>query len=412
VPASAEVFDVPLTLEVYGVAQDLEQLSVLDANGAPLSFFRRTPPVERVERRVTLEASPLYGAAAERAPAIGVTTGERGTTVTVTPSDRRAPAAAGFVLDARSSDVAPSALELDWRALPQPFLLDVRIERSENLEHWRTVGSGVVAALEVGGVEARHARVHVNASAGGYYRITASRAVPDWQLLSATLVSAEPGAAESLTVRAESLPASALPDDALPAAWYFDAGAALPVAAATLKFPADAGFMRADLAASDSLAGPWRPIARAGLFYSLQFEGREFSSPLVEIGRRELRYWRVVPSATNGEPPALELTVPQEYLRVRANGAGPYLLAAGTLAEDAGPDATFASVWADLSPEPRTVPRAALGAQRELGGAAALAAPREVPWRVMALYAALIGGVLVVGAMAVRLAREIQRKPS
>jgi hypothetical protein len=54
------------------------------------------------------------------------------------------------------------------------------------------------------------------------------------------------------------------------------------------------------------------------------------------------------------------------------------------------------------------VPLATLGARRELGGAAALVAPKVFPWRAAALSTVLVVGVLVVGAMAVRLAREMR----
>ena len=37
IPAEAEVFDVPLTAEVYAAADGVEQIAVLDANGAPQS---------------------------------------------------------------------------------------------------------------------------------------------------------------------------------------------------------------------------------------------------------------------------------------------------------------------------------------------------------------------------------------
>jgi hypothetical protein len=58
------------------------------------------------------------------------------------------------------------------------------------------------------------------------------------------------------------------------------------------------------------------------------------------------------------------------------------------------------------------VPFATLGARRELGGAAALVAPRPFPWRTAALWAVLVVGVLVVATMAVRLARDMRSQPS
>ena len=138
-----------------------------------------------------------------------------------------------------------------------------------------------------------------------------------------------------------------------------------------------------------------------------------FSSPAFGVGRRELRYWRVVPTAPLRDARVeLDLNFPQEQLRVRANGGAPYLLVAGTTADEAGPDATFAAVWSEISPQPRAVTLARLGARRELGGAAALTAPKPFPWRTTALWAVLVGGALVVGTMAVRLAREMQRTSS
>jgi len=413
-PAGAQVFDVPLTVEVYTDAPSIERVAVLDANGEPLSFFRRAaPPPAAVEQRVMLEASPLYVTGGPGGSTVGVTTSGRGTSVTVTPGAASEPTVLAFVLDARAVTTAPIALELDWRALPQPFLLDVRVEQSTNLTDWRSVGGASVAALAIGGAEVRHARVPVRAGAGGYYRVSAGRAVDDWYLLRAALVSAAAAPTPPLNVRVTPLAASSVPAEADRDALYFDAGATLPVSAVGLAFPNDTGWVRADVAASQSLEGPWTPLAYGELFYSLTFEGREFANEGVTVRRQEARYWRVVPAAPlRGQRLDLTLEFPQEYLRVGANGGAPYLLVAGTLAEEAGPDPTFASVWSELPSAPDAVPQAQLGARRELGGAAALNAPRVFPWRTAALWTVLIGGVLVVGTMAVRLAREMHSKPS
>jgi len=411
-PQDAAVFDVPLTADVYAAAEGLEQLAVLDANGEPQAFFRLQPPSPPPsEQRVVLDASPLYTGAASPAPSIGVTTDERSASVTVTPGAAREPAVAGFVLDARAAGFAPAALELDWRALPQPFLLDVAIEQSADLTNWRGIGRGSVAALAIGGAEVRHARVPVRAVAGGYYRVTASGAVADWHLLRATLVGAvtEPEAEQSVGV--PPLSTSAVPEDPVPGALYFDAGGALPVRSVALSFPGGDGWVRADVAAARSLAGPWTTIAHGELFYGLSFEGRDFASSPLAVGRREMRYWRLVPAAPPRGDVELTLGFPAERLRVAPMGQAPYLLAAGTLADGAGPDATLASVWARL-PAGGDVPLAALGARRELGGAAALVAEQRFPWRAAALWAALIAGVLVALTMAVRLVREMSRQSS
>jgi hypothetical protein len=414
-PAEAEVFDVPLSADVYAAAPSIAQLAVLDANGVPQAFFRRNPPATApIEQRVVLEASPLYVGGPAGAPTVGVTTSEQRTSVTVTPGAAGGPTITGFVLDARAVMAAPIMLELDWRALPQPFLLDVSVEQSTDLTAWRSVGRASVAALEIGGAEVRHARVPVLANAGGYLRVTPSRAVADWRLLRATLVSStnEPPPPPQ-SVRAAPLPAAAVPADGPADALYFDAGGTLPVQSVSLRFAATDGWARADVATSRTLEGPWLPVAYGELFYALSFEGREFASAPVVVSRQEARYWRVLPAAPlRGQAFELELSFPQEYLRVAANGGAPYLLAAGTLAKGAGPDATLAAVWSERESRTDVVPFATLGTRRELGGAAALVAPRPFPLRTAGLWAVLVVGVVVVATMAVRLAREMRSQTS
>jgi hypothetical protein len=410
-PAGAQIFDVQLTPEVYAAADGIEQLAILDANGEPQAFFRRgrAAPNAPTERRVVLEASPLYVSGAAGAASVGVTTGATGTSVTVVPGPATAPPPAGFVLDARAVDAAPIALELDWRALPQPFLLDVAVEQSTDLTRWSAAGRASVASLAIGGTEVRHARVPVHASSGGYYRVTPRGSVAEWHLLRATLVipvGEQPAAPPS--IRVQPLPAGATSDPSADSL-YFDAGGALPVQSVALVFAANDGWARADVAASRSLEGPWTPVAYGELFYSLSFEGRELASEPVRVGRHQARYWRIVPAAPlRGQRFELELRFEQEQLRVAARGGAPYLLAAGTLADEAGPDATLSSVWSALDPTAVTVPLATLGARRELGGGAALVAPQVFPWRTAALWTVLVVGVLVVGAMAVRLAQEMR----
>ena len=179
-PGEAGVFDVPLAAEVYAAASGVEQLAVLDANGEPQPFFRRTPaPAPLAEQGVVLEASPLYAGGAGAAPSVDVATSARGTSVTVTPPAADSAAITGFVLDARALDIAPIALDLDWQALPQPFLLDVTIEQSADLTRWRNVGRASVAALAIAGAEVRHARVPVRA---GEAATIASRRAATWPI--------------------------------------------------------------------------------------------------------------------------------------------------------------------------------------------------------------------------------------
>jgi hypothetical protein len=413
-------FDIPLSLDVYAHMPSIEQLAVLDSNGAPMPFYRLGSPArEAGERRDILDASPLYAVQAGDARAeLSIATGERRASVAVTqPAQSPESEVVAFIVDARGVDAGPFAIDFEWRAAPQPFLIDVRIEHSSTLTDWRPVGRASVAALSIGGAEVRHGRVPVVAAAGGYYRVTWNRAVTDWYVERATLVSSAAARAPLELTRLRPLAPTVAPPVARSAteevsnALYFDAGGALPVAAVTLEWNGAGGWTGADVAASDSLEGPWSTVGYRTLFYALVFAGERLANPPLVVGRREARYGRIVPSAVvDRERVELRLDYPQEFLRVSAvGGSPPFLLAAGTLAAAAGPDPTFSSVWAQLkAPADAGLPQAVLGTRRELGGLAALVAPFAFPWRVAALWAVLGGGVLAVAWMAVRLAREMR----
>jgi hypothetical protein len=415
-PTGAKIVDVPLTVDVYRSAASDDEIAVLDAAGRTQSFYRVVQSSTPVEQGVVLDASPIYVAETLRTAA-EVTVESQGSradvAITSVPADAERTDVGAFVVDARALSSAPVALDLDWRDRPEPFLLNVSIEQSRALTDWRTVGSGSIAALWIGGSRLRHVRVPVNAAPGGYYRIAWARDVPDWYLDRVTLVLAAesqlPREVESLSAleRVVSRDTATESDGAL----YFDAGGPLPVSSIGLDFGTGTGWMRARVASAHSLEGPWSPVGAETLFYELELEGQRLASEPIAVGRRAARYWRVTPA----EPAAaagvtLRLEYPAEVLRVSLAGTPPYLLAAGTASADAGPDPTFESVWRAL-PQRSMPPRATTGPLRELGGAAALEAPLEVPWRLTLLWAVLGAGVLAVAWMAVRLAREL-REPS
>src|ERR1044071_3242787 len=136
-------FDVALTQDVYRHAPTIGELAVLDSRNEPMPFYRvPVDPPSRGEQRVTLGVSPVYvsqpGAGLAQ---LNVSTDDRRTSVAITRSpDVSSTDVSAFIVDARAVERATRAVELEWRALPQPFLLDVRVEQSDDLTNWRPVG--------------------------------------------------------------------------------------------------------------------------------------------------------------------------------------------------------------------------------------------------------------------------------
>jgi len=418
-PAEQGFFDIPLTVEMYQHARSLDGLAVLDSAGEPMPFYRVSlPSPSATERRVTLSASPVYATEPRQGVAqLSVDSNDGRTNVTVTqPAAGSSAEVVAFIVDARAVEPTPLALDLAWRALEQPFLMEVRVEQSQTLTDWRLVGRASVAALSIDGTELVHGRVPVAAAQGGYYRITWNRNVVDWYLESAALISSEsvPGASRVVSLAATAQRpeqrSSTNADEFDEHTLYFDVGGRLPTSTVTLDFTAANRWAKASLASSDSLEGPWGMIVDHRLFYELDYEDEALVSPVIDIGRVEARYWRV--TLDTPPPPGvieLQLQYPQEYLRFAAEGTAPYTLAGGTVSDDAGPDPTFAAVWSQLRPAGTPLQVAGVGARVELGGEAALDPPFEFPWRTVLLWLVLGLGVFAVAAMAVRLAREMSK---
>ena len=365
-PAGAEVFDVPLTAEVYAAASSIEQLAVLDANGEPQSFFRRGVAPARADRA----ARRARGVAAVRrrhgaAPSVGVTTSERGTSVTVTPGASGAPAITGFVLDARAVEAAPVALELDWRALPQPFLLDVGVEQSTDLTNWRSVGAGVRRrARDRRRRGAARARARARESPAATSASRRAAASPIGTCCARRSSSARPSPSRRSSVRVPPL-----------AAARRARGRARRCALFRRRRPAAGVVRRARVRRERRLGARRRrgePLARRAVD-----AGRVRRAVLRAVVRRprvreraarrrsprrallacRCRRRRCAASASSSRSSSRRSTCGS-----RPRGGAPYLLAAGTLAEEAGPDATLASVWSALDPRRRT--RAARDARR------------------------------------------------
>jgi len=404
-------YDVPLTHEVYQFGRSLNELAVLDANGEPMPFYRVAVPSAAVsEEYSTLGVSPIYvrqgdGAAAD----LRVTTqGDRTEVVVARPTDKDPESeVVAFIVDAREIEGTPTAIELVWRPLDRPFLMSVSIEHSDDLTRWRTVGRGSIASLAIDGASVTHGKIAITGSERGYYRLKWSRLVSDWQLESVVLATS--AVTELATFGQVDLSPIEVPEErASEDALYFDAGGALPTTSIDLVFSDKNRWGNASIYFGNSTDGPWQRLGSRRLFYDIDFEGERLASEPLSLRRVEVRYWKVLfATKTGADDVQLSLEYPEEHLRFAANGEPPYQLVGGTLSNEAGPDTTFAAVMSALDPDKTKVATASLAARTVLGGPAALVIPTEFPWRTVYLWVALLAAVLVIGFMAVRLAREM-----
>jgi hypothetical protein len=403
------MFRVLLPRDVYVVTTQpgLDDLRVFNASGTPVptSIRQVAPSAPAKDQWVSVPVFPLSTTAATGlGTAAHVKIDRQGAVVEVSGNAPSGETLTSYLLDASALNVALGGIALDWQTpADASFLGHVRVDGSDDLNRWRTLQSSAAIAqmrqgaftisqgdIELSGARAKYLRVwwpmELRAATGVTARVRPQRRSPPveprWEFLTPTPIPGSPGAAS------------------------YDTGGRFPVERLDLEF-ADATdaasvTIRSRADSSDDLRD-----RHNGLFYSLAESDTRLSSTPAAVARTLDRYWTIETERDGGwggRPPRLKVGwYPQELLFV-ARGDGPYTLAygSGRVGRD---DAPIDALLANLDGEGRQpIREATLGAPYDLGGTAALAAPRS--WRREVLWTVLIVAVLILGAFALRVFRE------
>lgn len=406
-----------LPFEVYRDAQwDLADVRVFNARGEPVPIARAgdPEPVKEAARTVSLPQFPV--SRLDAAP------GGKGSEVTVRTADgtlvevrgrgaggAKAPVPVAYLLDASHPDGPLAALLFDWNAAPGTEVVRVSVESSDDLQNWHHAGHGSLLRVTQGERALEQRRVELRGSPKDkYYRVTWSGA-PAFELRSVT------GEYAGTTRRAERTKATVVgAAGAKPGEFVFDLGARLPVDALRIV-PAEPNSVAAfTLFARDSPHAEWRTVTSA-VFYRLERGGVEVESGPVEIARYGGRYWmaRVDPQSggVGSTPPRLEAQWLDGQVIFAARGPAPFRLAFGSR----DPRSAWVNV-ATLIPgyqrgDELKLPEAKVGTVETMAKEPSVlpAIVEEVGVRKLALWAILLGGVLVLMGMALRLSRQMAR---
>jgi hypothetical protein len=421
------LYEVTLPPTVYQgvVRSDLADLRVFNGAGEAVPHAlrpRRTTDAEAVTP-VALTLFPLkaeVGASVD-AISIRVRPGAGGrSSIDVTSTGVRAGGEkriVGYLADLTTLDRALRAIEFDWQALPDGFAGKIRIDASDDLGSWSTlVSAAPLVSLEIAGQRLQQKRVELPQRKVKYLRLS-------WvQGGTAPEITAARGEPVRRTVEA---PREWLPFDSAKGEksgeYLFDLRGHLPVDRVRLQLPEMNTIAQVELLARDKTDAPWRPVAR-GVAYRLRRDGNEITSPELQAGVATERYWLLRVDQRGGGigsgAPKLEAGWVPASLVFAARGEPPFQLAYGS--REAKPaayaietlipgyrDSSGAKIRAAKTGAQQTVnPSGAQSlAQRELGGEARL--KEVVDWKRWSLWGALVVGVLVLGGMAWRLARQL-----
>ena len=164
-------YDLPLTHEVYRFGRSLDELAVLDANREPMPFYRVAVAAPAIsETRASLAVSPIYvQQKAEAGADLSISLQGDRTDVSIKRpgQEESSEEVVAFVADARGVEHLPYALEFEWLPLERPFLMNVTVEQSNDLNNWRRVGGGSIAALAIEDAPLAHRKIEIAGRPGG-----------------------------------------------------------------------------------------------------------------------------------------------------------------------------------------------------------------------------------------------------
>jgi hypothetical protein len=319
------------------------------------------------------------------------------------PPAKGAPKAKAWLADVTKATEPIAAVLFTWEAVPGSEMLTVRVEGSDDLKAWSTLGSAPLVRLQGGGRSLLQNRVEFTPRTVKYLRITADS--PAFEPTNIGAQYAPRGKPPERRVKTVEATRGENPDEIV-----FDLGARLPVELLRLIPTQDNAILVGNLLARDTTNEPWQPMMSA-TFYRLQREGVESLSPPREIGRRAARYWlvRLAPGSSQGPLPKLEVHWSPARIVFVKEGEGPFYLAFGN------PNAKQTALGIET-----VIPNYKPGMEHLLKAAQVGPVKAEPPpnrWEKMIgemdlrrsiLWGVLVLGVATLGVMAWRLSKQVK----
>ncbi|MBP8272465.1 MAG: DUF3999 family protein, partial [Sphaerotilus sp.] len=418
--AGSEYYMLDLPLEVYRSVADpaLRDIGVYNADGQPVprlierpesGFGRGEDPEAVVEAEIALGLIPLYGRRAEPSEQLRLLLLQGGNSTRLELDTERPAAAdegadvgaegaeaertlAGYLVDTRDLEHALQALSLAWPPLPEGFIGTVRVDTSDDLQHWRHLGSAALAELEFEQTRIEQRRVPLDRTVADYLRISWQDMPAGWRLSAVHGLYA--GADPALP--REWLELDPLASGAVAGERLFDAGGYPPVDRVNLLLPDGNVVVRAGIYYRPPGSEQWR-LAHSGVFYNLTRQGNRLRSPAAVVpggsaGPPRAAHWQVrVESGVLPEAVRLQLGWRPDRLLFVAQGPAPFALVSGRAQDEiAGfPQATVLGDTALFQMLRRSGPAGpvAVGSREALAGPAALQLAETVRWKVLGVWA-------------------------
>ena len=438
-PAGAGIVQLTLPREVYlhASSASLADLRLFDADGKRLAYAIGAPPAQSATQRTNIPARifPVTGAPAtgDGLQGIDIRTADDGRLLSV--STRAGTAAATAALQALILDLGKqtegqriAALRFTPPARTDNYSAQVLLEMSDDLKQWDAIGTTTLNWLSNSDTQTlandgiafaprafRYARLSWQAGEPLAFAAITAQAVSETEVAApraAIVLQGSPGKQEHEWRYATPI---AIPADSI-ALQFTQSNVVLPVTLGVYRQHSEPPRHRLHLRRPARPAqGAYFDPLLSTTFYRIGLDGKERMSGELAMPVTQTALWVMQTSSEHplsaANAPALRLGWTPATVVLLASGKPPYRLAFGR--NDA---AAVAQPLSQVAPgfqaeELRALKIASAGPlQTDAGAAPAPAASDGAPWRLAALWAALLLGVTVLGFFAWRLLSQIEEE--
>lgn len=410
-------FEIPAAVYRSVTRSDLGDLRVFNGQGevVPHAFRPRPTSSPRTPPAVSLPLFPLYAKSGSGLDNLNVRVQKKsdGTIVNIVSQAKGVAEKQhlrAYVLDASGLRQPIQALSFDWKSAEESFVGKVRIEGSDDLTRWvLLVENASLVSLEFGGHRLQQKRVELNGQKYKYLRLSWHENQPPLERL---IVSAELAAG---IVEAQRIwqTITATTGAGKAGEYAYDLGGFFPLDRMRVGLPQVNTLVQVTLLARAKPSEDWRLLASA-VTYRLRHQGEEVISPDVAVRNGANRYWLLRVDQKGGGVgqgvPTLNIGwVPQKMV-FAARGAGPFQLAYGSVRAKSASYPINSLIPGYQTETEFKIQAASLGEQLTLAGAQRLR--ESIDYKKWALWATLLVGVALLGAMAYRLLRQVSKAES
>jgi hypothetical protein len=325
--------ELPMALHFAARHADLRDLRVFNAEGEPLAYALTLGSARYSETRTETAVNwfPLYSEAnaGDGAPRVWVQRSTSGTVVEVVPEDQQVAGELlrGWLLDASAIEAPLHKLVLDWSADREGFQR-FTIEASDDLQHWRSWGSGQIARLSFADERIDQREIALPGEEARYLRLLwqSPRQAP--ALMAARLQSATSDSIPAPMAWSAPLP----PKSAKDGEYSWELPLALPLERLRIELP------QANTLAPVVVSGrrdgkvQWQTLTR-GLLYRLPQNGEEVRQEEIELYGGRVQHLRLRVDERGGglgtPTPLLQVGLRATQVVFLARGTPPYVLALG-----------------------------------------------------------------------------------